>query len=297
MTASTPPPRRSSSAAASGSTPPPSPPSRRDRRDAAQPALLVPLLLRPRALPRPRRGRGEGLPHRARPAARLRPDARGLSRRPRLRLAPAQREIRGVARAVQFPDFMAITCGLVAYLIGEAINNRVPLLRHFNIPDPVTGGLLVAVLLFALHELGTSVSASTPTPRPIAAHLLTGIGLNARISDLVKGGRPLAILVGLTAVLLIVQNLVGGLAAGPPGCRSASASSSAPPRSSAATAPSSPGRPSSPPAASPAAPRSASPWPPSASSAASQRAGVADIPERQHLAGSVAWRHGAQRVG
>ena len=41
-----------------------------DRRDAAHPALLVPLLLRPRAHPRPRLGRGEGLPHRARPAAR-----------------------------------------------------------------------------------------------------------------------------------------------------------------------------------------------------------------------------------
>ena len=41
----------------------------------------------------------------------------------------------------------------------------------------------------------------------------TGIGLNARISDLVKGGRPLAILVGLTAVLLLLQNVVGGLAA------------------------------------------------------------------------------------
>ena len=31
---------------------------------------------------------------------------------------------------VQFPDFMAITCGLVAYLIGEAINNRIGLLRR-----------------------------------------------------------------------------------------------------------------------------------------------------------------------
>ena len=40
-------------------------------------------------------------------------------------------------------------------------------------------------------------------------------------------------------------------------------------RSSAATAPSSPGPPSSPPAASPARPRSASPWPPSASSSPS----------------------------
>ena len=61
---------------------------------------------------------------------------------------------------------------------------------------------------------GSPRSASTPTPATCCCSIFfTGIGLNARISDLVKGGRPLAILVGLTAVLLLLQNLVGGLAA------------------------------------------------------------------------------------
>ncbi len=115
---------------------------------------------------------------------------------------------------VQFPDFMAITCGLVAYLLGEAINNRVPLLRRFNIPDPVTGGLLVAVVLFAVHEAGiVEVSFDTHARDLLLLVFFTGIGLNARIADLVMGGRPLGILVGLTAVLLILQNVVGGLAA------------------------------------------------------------------------------------
>ena len=41
----------------------------------------------------------------------------------------------------------------------------------------------------------------------------TGIGLNARIADLRKGGRPLVILIGLTAILLVLQNVVGGLGA------------------------------------------------------------------------------------
>ena len=115
---------------------------------------------------------------------------------------------------VQFPDFMAITCGLVAYLIGEAINNRIPLLRHFNIPDPVTGGLLVAVLLFALHECGDRQRRLRhPHPRPPAAHLLHRHRPQRPHLRPPQGGRPLAILVGLTAVLLIVQNLVGLLAA------------------------------------------------------------------------------------
>jgi ESS family glutamate:Na+ symporter len=115
---------------------------------------------------------------------------------------------------VQLPDFMAITCGLVAYLIGEAINDRVAVLRHFNIPDPVTGGLLVAVLLFVLHELEiVTVGFDTHARDLLLLIFFTGIGLNARVADLLRGGRPLAILVGITAVLLLVQNLVGGLAA------------------------------------------------------------------------------------
>ena len=112
-------------------------------------------------------------------------------------------------------------------------------------------------------------SASTPTPATSCCSIFfTGIGLNARISDL-RQGRPPA---------------RHPRRASPPSCSSCRTSSaasrawiaglplghrrrrSARPRCSAATARSSPGRPSSPPAASPARPRSASPWPPSASS-------------------------------
>ncbi len=115
---------------------------------------------------------------------------------------------------IHFPDFMAVTVGLVAYLLGEAINDRVPLLRRFSIPDPVTGGLLVALLFFALHEAGIATVGFDTHARDILLLIFfTGIGLNARIGDLVKGGKPLAILVAITAALLLVQNLVGGLAA------------------------------------------------------------------------------------
>ncbi|MFO1210181.1 MAG: sodium/glutamate symporter [Amaricoccus sp.] len=115
---------------------------------------------------------------------------------------------------IQLPDFMAITCGLITYLLGEGINNRIPLLRALSIPDPVTGGLLVAALFYALHAAGIAeVSFDTHARDILLLLFFTGIGLNARVTDLVKGGRPLVILVGLTAVLLLAQMLVGGLAA------------------------------------------------------------------------------------
>jgi ESS family glutamate:Na+ symporter len=115
---------------------------------------------------------------------------------------------------IQFPDFMAITVGLVVYLVGESINNRVAVLRAFNIPDPVTGGLLFALVTWALYAAGIAeIGFDTHTRDLLLLMFFTGIGLNARIADLVRGGKPLAILVGLTSVLLIAQMLVGGLGA------------------------------------------------------------------------------------
>ena len=115
---------------------------------------------------------------------------------------------------IQFPDFMAVTFGLVTYLIGEAINKRVGILRRFSIPDPVTGGLLVALLFYLLYEAGVvEVSFDTHARDLLLLVFFTGIGLNARIGDLLRGGKPLAILVVITTGLLLVQNLVGALGA------------------------------------------------------------------------------------
>jgi ESS family glutamate:Na+ symporter len=115
---------------------------------------------------------------------------------------------------IQLPDFMAITFGLVTYLLGEAINDRVTILRRFNIPDPVTGGLLVALLFFALYRLGVvEIGFDTHARDLLLLVFFTGIGLNARIAEVLGGGRPLAVLVAITTVLLLVQNLVGGLGA------------------------------------------------------------------------------------
>lgn len=115
---------------------------------------------------------------------------------------------------IQFPDFMAVTIGLVAYLIGEAINGRVALLRRLNIPDAVTGGLLAALFFLLLRDAGlVEVGFDTHTRDLLLLVFFTGIGLNARLSDLLSGGRPLGILIAITAALLLVQNLVGLLAA------------------------------------------------------------------------------------
>ena len=187
------------------------------RRHAAHAALLVPLLRRRPAHRRPRLRRRHAPT--TSPATRragfdlmlaVYPDGRGyLWRQLNGRYA------RLTMPQIQFPDFMAVTFGLVTYLLGEAINDRVPLLRRFNIPDPVTGGLLVALGFFALHEFGIAeVSFDTHARDLLLLMFFTGIGLNARLADL-RQGRPAARHPRRAdrRRCLILQNLVGGLGA------------------------------------------------------------------------------------
>ena len=57
---------------------------------------------------------------------------------------------------IAVPDFLAYTIGIVVYLAGMRLNEWVPFLRGYNIPEPVVGGLIASVvfgLLYAVFDL------------------------------------------------------------------------------------------------------------------------------------------------
>jgi len=111
--------------------------------------------------------------------------------------------------------FLAVTAGIIVLFVGKWLNQRIALLREYNIPEPVTGGLLFAVL-FALLDLAGGIRlAFELTARDVLlVYFFITIGLNAQLADLKKGGRPLAVLLAATVAYLFLQNLLGiGLAA------------------------------------------------------------------------------------
>ncbi len=112
--------------------------------------------------------------------------------------------------SVNVESFLAYTIGIVVFFIGMRLNKRVSFLRAYNIPEPVTGGLaaaLVALLLYAGFSIELNYDLATRDT--LLVYFFTAIGLNARFSDLVSGGRPLAILLVLTLGFIVVQDLVG----------------------------------------------------------------------------------------
>lgn len=106
--------------------------------------------------------------------------------------------------------FPAVTCGFIVYFLGAFLSRRVAFLRDYNIPEPVAGGLAAALLTWAYFAItGTQITFDLQVRDLLLVIFFATIGLNARIADLVLGGRLLAILLVLTVLFIIVQNLVG----------------------------------------------------------------------------------------
>lgn len=119
------------------------------------------------------------------------------------------------SQLVEVNTFLAYTIGIVVFFVGMSVNQRVAFLRKFNIPEPVTGGILAAVVVLLLHLLlGISLEFDLATRDLLLVYFFTTIGINASIRDLISGGRPLLIFLLLTLVYIVLQDLIGVLAAG-----------------------------------------------------------------------------------
>lgn len=107
-------------------------------------------------------------------------------------------------------SFLTYTIGLIVLFAGANITRRVLFLRKFNIPEPVTGGILAALVVFAVYlASGLEINYDLSTRDQLLVYFFTAIGLNARFSDLVKGGKPLLILLFLTIGYMVIQNITG----------------------------------------------------------------------------------------
>ncbi|MEP3334084.1 sodium/glutamate symporter [Sedimentitalea sp.] len=112
------------------------------------------------------------------------------------------------------PDFLTATIGFAVFLAGAETNARVEFLRRFNIPEPVTGGLAMAVIVLAVYLFtGIEISFELNTRDFLLVLFFAGIGLNARFSDLLAGGKPLMLLAILTVLAILSQNVIGVIGA------------------------------------------------------------------------------------
>src|SRR4029450_2174210 len=101
--------------------------------------------------------------------------------------------------------------GLVLFA-GYGIKRLVPPLTRYNVPAPVVGGLLVAIVISVARQTGTTlVTLDTTLQTPLMIAFFTTIGFGASVSLLRAGGPQVVLFFIIASVLGFVQNLVGML--------------------------------------------------------------------------------------
>ncbi|WP_416042232.1 sodium/glutamate symporter [Edwardsiella ictaluri] len=95
-------------------------------------------------------------------------------------------------------------------LLGRQMVQKIPLLTKYTIPEPVAGGLLVALALLILKKsIGFEVDFDMSLKDPLMLAFFATIGLNANLASLRAGGKALSIFLFVVVGLLIVQNAIG----------------------------------------------------------------------------------------
>jgi ESS family glutamate:Na+ symporter len=111
---------------------------------------------------------------------------------------------------LQVVPFLAVTLGIIVLFLGRRVNEKVNFLQEFSIPDPVTGGLIFSMLFGILYATtGVAVEFDLAARDTLLVYFFTTIGINASLRDLVTGGKPLVILLVITILYMIIQNLTG----------------------------------------------------------------------------------------
>jgi ESS family glutamate:Na+ symporter len=133
--------------------------------------------------------------------------------------------------------WLTLLLAVPVLLAGEWLVRHVSVLKKFNIPAPVVGGLIVSFLVLAGNltglwpaEFGSKVTArwwtwlvtiepewlaapAKPVNQPFLVAFFTCIGLNASWTLVKKAGGQVLIFLGIASVLAVLQNCIGvGLA-------------------------------------------------------------------------------------
>lgn len=106
--------------------------------------------------------------------------------------------------------FPSLFAALLVLLAGTFINRRVAILGRYNIPDPITGGLLFAVLAALAAAMVDFRLGIDQTLKPLLLLMFfAGVGMSADLRMLGRGGKALALFLLVLFPFILVQNLVG----------------------------------------------------------------------------------------
>src|ERR1035438_5379953 len=73
-------------------------------------------------------------------------------------------------------------------VLGGWLKRKLPLLRRLNIPTPIAGGMIYAVLALALRDRVVNIEADAVLRDLLMVAFMTTVGLSARLQLIREGG-------------------------------------------------------------------------------------------------------------
>jgi ESS family glutamate:Na+ symporter len=111
---------------------------------------------------------------------------------------------------ISLDGYGTLVAASLVLLLGRKLVVTIKPLQTYSIPEPVVGGLIVALALFAAQTTtGFQVKFDNDLSTPLMLGFFASIGLNADLASLRQGGRPLMKLLAVVLVFLIAQNFLG----------------------------------------------------------------------------------------
>jgi len=109
---------------------------------------------------------------------------------------------------------LTLVFAILILVVGALLSRYVSFLRNYNIPIPVIGGIVFALITATLYSgMDTNLTFDMRLKNPMMLAFFATIGLTANFKRLREGGPGLLIFLMVVSGYLIVQNAVGAAAA------------------------------------------------------------------------------------
>lgn len=106
-----------------------------------------------------------------------------------------------------------VALAAVGVLLGRWVVAHSPLLQRFNVPSPIVGGFLLAIVQWAMRDRVYNFQLDTSLRDLAMVAFFTTVGFGARVALLRRGGKDVVVFLGLATLGAAAQNGVGvGLA-------------------------------------------------------------------------------------
>ncbi len=107
--------------------------------------------------------------------------------------------------AVQTVAFAGLTL-----FAGYALCRAIPFFRRYNLPEPVVGGLLVALAVWWAHSQQTTLfQLDTTLKTPLMVAFFTTLGINASVRLLRVSGKQVMLFLLIASLFALLQNFIG----------------------------------------------------------------------------------------